>query len=105
MLSYRRFPQYGQSTGKNSQMSWLRYARDNFEIKKVASSSKKPSKWPIMCFSRIKNDFPHFQNQRYINSYLLVIIVFFFSYDHHLANPFIICLPNRVERRFRIAAG
>ncbi len=31
-----------------------RYARDHLEVKKVSISSKNPSKWPIICFARIK---------------------------------------------------
>jgi hypothetical protein len=32
-----------------------RFAQDNLHVKKVSSPSKNPSKWLIMCFSRLKN--------------------------------------------------
>jgi hypothetical protein len=33
----------------------LRFAQDNLDVKKVSAPSKNPSKWLIMCFSRLKN--------------------------------------------------
>jgi hypothetical protein len=33
----------------------LCFAQDNLEVKKVSAPSKDPTKWLIMCFSRVKN--------------------------------------------------
>ena len=52
-----------------------------FEDQKSLSLAprKSPSKWPKKCFARIKKNYlPHFQNQRWINSYYAGNTLFWF---------------------------
>ena len=47
-----------------------RFTRNNFEIKKVLSSSEKPLKMANYMFFPHNKNVPHFQNQHRINSFL-----------------------------------